>query len=116
MSTYANTPGGPLAERVGAGPRRLYLRDLHSDIIGLVGDTDASPVVRAYYSAWGEPTWSDAAPSLGFQGQPTDPDSGLVDMTTRSYVPSLGRFASRDVLFGGYRHPLSLNQWIYGGQ
>ena len=62
----------------------------------------------------GEPTWSDAAPSLGFQGQPTDPATGLVDMTTRSYVPSLGRFASRDVLFGGYRHPLSLNQWIYG--
>jgi hypothetical protein len=34
-------------------------------------------------------------------------------MTTRSYVPSLGRFASQDIVFGGFRHPLSLNQWAF---
>jgi RHS repeat-associated protein len=112
-TTYAHTPGGPLGERVGTGTPTLYLRDLHSDIVGTVDGTSTTPLSRAYYSPWGEPTWSTTAPALGFQGQYTDAGTGFVDMTTRSYVPELGRFASRDIVFGGLRHPLSLNQWAY---
>jgi RHS repeat-associated protein len=113
-TTYAHTPGGPLGERSGTATPQLYLRDLHSDIVATVDPTSTTPLSRAYSTPWGEPTWEDGTSALGFQSQYTDPGSGFVDMTTRSYVPSLGRFASQDIVFGGFRHPLSLNQWIYG--
>jgi RHS repeat-associated protein len=112
-TTYAHTPGGPLGERSGTATPQLYLRDLHSDIVATVDPTSTTPLSRAYYTPWGEPTWEDGTSALGFQSQLTDPGSGFVDMTTRSYVPSLGRFASQDIVFGGFRHPLSLNQWAY---
>lgn len=35
-------------------------------------------------------------------------------MTTRQYLPSLGRFTTRDVLGGDPANPPSLNQWVYG--
>ncbi|MEO8292425.1 MAG: RHS repeat-associated core domain-containing protein, partial [Actinomycetota bacterium] len=47
------------------------------------------------------------------QGDLTDPDTGTVDMGTRLYVPSLGRFSSRDVLFGESSDPMSMNQFAY---
>jgi RHS repeat-associated protein len=57
----------------------------------------------------------DATSSLfGFQSDPTDPDTGLVDMGTRNYDPSQGRFTARDSLFGDPAHPMSLNQFAYG--
>jgi hypothetical protein len=36
-------------------------------------------------------------------------------MGTRYYEPSLGRFSSRDVLFGEAADPMSLNQFVYAG-
>jgi hypothetical protein len=36
-------------------------------------------------------------------------------MGTRWYDPYLGRFTSRDVLFGDPLSPMSLNQYVYGG-
>ncbi len=34
-------------------------------------------------------------------------------MGTRSYEPTLGRFSTRDVLFGDPSSPMSLNQYVY---
>jgi RHS repeat-associated protein len=69
-----------------------------------------------WYSAFGEvsslPT-GGATPRLGYQSQLTDPATGTVDMTTRQYVPSLGRFTTRDSLFGESTEPMSLNQWAF---
>ena len=52
--------------------------------------------------------------SLGFQSQLTDASTGQVDMLTRMYEPGLGRFSSRDALFGDASNPVSLNQFGYG--
>jgi RHS repeat-associated protein len=57
---------------------------------------------------------SGEATGLGFQSQYTDADTGFVDMTTRQYVPGLGRFTTRDVLTGSYSRPQTLNQHGYG--
>jgi RHS repeat-associated protein len=54
---------------------------------------------------------------MGFQGQPQTGSgtSELVDMTTRYYAPSLGRFTTGDVLFGEVSSPMSLNRFAYAG-
>ena len=66
------------------------------------------------YYPWGEPAATAGETySAGFQSQPTDADTGYVDMTTRLYSPTQGRFSSRDVLFGDTNAPSSMNQYGY---
>ncbi|HEX9899174.1 MAG TPA: RHS repeat-associated core domain-containing protein [Candidatus Methylomirabilis sp.] len=109
---YALTPGGPAATKVGTTMRYL-LTDLHEDVVGMVSGTGAIKGTQAY-SAWGEPRAATGeASALGYQSDPTDPTTGLVDMTTRNYLPSIGRFTTRDVLFGDAADPLTLNQFAY---
>ncbi|MGH9166603.1 MAG: RHS repeat-associated core domain-containing protein [Acidimicrobiia bacterium] len=106
------TTGGPLAERTGATVR-YDLLDLHGDVVGLAlsgGSSEGS----ATFDAWGTKTASSGVQSvLGFQADLTDTATGLVDMGTRQYLPSLGRFTTSDVLFGDPRNPTSLNQFVY---
>ncbi len=78
-------------------------------------------VLRADSSPWGVPGTKTgefatfpAQGHLGFQGQLTDALTGQVDMLTRYYEPTLGRFDTRDVLFGEATDPTSLNQYVYG--
>lgn len=73
------------------------------------------------FSPWGEPgartgesSGSQPQGYLGFQGDLTDASTGQVDMLTRYYEPTLGRFSSRDLLFGDPMSPTSLNQFVYG--
>lgn len=51
---------------------------------------------------------------LGFQGDLTDSSTGLFDLGTRFYAPTLGRFTTRDSVFGSPSSPMSLNQFTYG--
>ncbi len=108
---YAYTrSGSPLAQK--AATLGFYLSDPHGDIVG----TAAAGAVTGSrsYDPWGKPLASSGSTSyLGYQGDPTDPSTGQVDMGTRSYEPTLGRFSSRDVLFGDPTSPMSLNQYVY---
>ena len=40
-------------------------------------------------------------------------ETGLVYMRARYYAPSIGRFISRDPLWGNVYHPQSLNRYVY---
>jgi RHS repeat-associated protein len=92
---------------------RFFLTDLHEDVVGL-SDTTGALTGTASYSPWGEKrTITGETAYLGFQGDPTDPDTGMVDMLSRWYDPSLGRFTTQDVLFGDPAEPMSLNQYVY---
>jgi RHS repeat-associated protein len=117
---YASTPGGPLAQKVGS-TIRYYIRDQHGD---LVGDTDTTGTLQGtiLYDPWGQPlsgtgdlATTPAQGAFRFQSDLADASTGQVDMLTRLYEPSLGRFSSRDVLFGEPRDPITLNQFVYGG-
>jgi RHS repeat-associated protein len=73
------------------------------------------------YSPWGVPGTKTgelatfpAQGHLGFQGQLTDALTGQVDMLTRYYEPTMGRFDTRDVLLGDPTDPTSLNLSVYG--
>ncbi|HZD04635.1 MAG TPA: RHS repeat-associated core domain-containing protein, partial [Longimicrobiales bacterium] len=108
----ASGPGGPLAQETTQGVS-FFLRDLHGDVVGLAAA--GATTGTAFYDAWGEPREQTGEISvLGFQGDLTDPTTGLVDMGARLYAPSLGRFTTRDVLFGDLANPISLNQYVYG--
>lgn len=110
---YAYSPGGPLAQKQGTDTR-FYLRDLHADVVGLTNLIGTVQGTVAY-SSWGEKRSPTGESSMfGFQGDPTDPTTGLVDMVSRLYDPGLGRFTTRDVLFGDPANPISLNQYVYG--
>ncbi len=109
---YANSPEAPLASSTG-GQARFFLKDLHGDVVG-TANTSGAVAGSKLYSPWGEPVASAGeSVSLGFQSQITDADTGFVDMTTRLYDPTVGRFTSRDVLFGETTSPASMNQYGY---
>jgi RHS repeat-associated protein len=121
---YAFSPGGPLAQRTGtdAATLRYFVKDLHGDVVGLAATTGTNPMKGSIlYSPWGVPGTKTgefatfpAQGHLGFQGQLTDALTGQVDMLTRNYEPTLGRFTKPDVLFGEATDPTSLNQFVYG--
>jgi RHS repeat-associated protein len=119
-TTYAHTPGGPLAQRIGA-TTRYYVRDQHGDTVGWA-NTSSGLAGTALYDPWGqilsgtgEMGTVAAEGSFRFQSDLTDALTGQVDMGARLYEPVLGRFSSRDPLFGEPLAPLSLNQFVYGG-
>jgi RHS repeat-associated protein len=113
---FSYTPGGPLATKVGTGTASMYLRDIHGDVIGTLASGASSLTDELWYSPYGESQTigAGALPVLGYQGDWTDPSTNAVDMLTRFYMPSMGRFTSRDILSGNPTDPPSLNQFVYG--
>jgi RHS repeat-associated protein len=90
--------------------------NLHGDL-AVMANTSAAVTGTEAYSPWGQKvsTTGDALTSMfSFQSDPTDPDTGLVDMGARNYDPAQGRFETRDSIFGDPRSPMSLNQFVYG--
>lgn len=67
------------------------------------------------YDPWGKVRSELGEDSyLGFQADPTDQDTGLVDMGARNYAPELGRFTTVDPVAGKQSNPLSVNAYLYG--
>jgi len=111
---YAYSPSGPLAAKEGSSTTEFYLRDLHGDVVGTMPSGSTSLADTLWYSPFGDQsTLAGSATSMGYQGDWTDPSTGTVDMFTRNYLPSLGRFTSRDILGGDPTDPPSLNQYVY---
>ena len=113
---FAYSPGGLLASKVGSGTAQLAIRDVHGDVVAEIAQGSSSGLSsQLWYSPYGEVLGlqSSTPGTLGYQGDLTDPDTSAVDMLTRQYLPELGRFTTRDVLFGRPRDPMSLNQFIY---
>jgi RHS repeat-associated protein len=121
--TYANTPSGPLAQKVTSGKTttvRYYLRDPHGDVVG-VSDTSGALKGTALYDPWGQILSGTGElgtlPVQGgfrFQSDLMDASTGQLDMGARWYEPSLGRFSTPDPLMGQLTSPLSLNRYLYG--
>ena len=112
-TTFAYGPGGPLASQAG-GSRSTYLRDLHGDVVGTINGSGTMVGTRTVRPFGEERATTGTTPSpFGFQSDMTDEDTGLVDMLTRYYLPELGRFTTRDVIFGDLSDPMSLNQFGY---
>ena len=101
--------------------RRVFLGDLHADVVGELKVQSGEFRNPAWFSPYGERLaleGGEAPGLLGYQGDPTTQAAtaspALVDMTARFYTPELGRFSSLDVEAGRARDPMSLNRSIYG--
>jgi RHS repeat-associated protein len=93
---------------------RAFEQDMHGSV-ALVADTSAAVTGTAAYGPFGEPRVATGESSyLGFQADPTDPITGMVDLGARLYDPAMGRFSTQDVVFGNLGTPVSLNQYVYG--
>ena len=113
-TTYAHTEAGaPLAEKVGTGSPMFDLRDPHGDVIGMVSTSAVNQGTSAFDPYGKVLATTGTQSTFGYQGDITDPITKQVDMGTRWYTPSLGRFTSRDVVFGEPTSPMSLNQHSY---
>jgi RHS repeat-associated protein len=116
---YSYGPGGGMVgfQRSG-GPAQSALTNPHGDVTGAFSPaTGTSLSASAAYSPYGTVTaTSGSMPSLGYQGQYTDPATGQVDMNARWYSPATGAFTSNDTITGS---PLSStidgNPYAYAG-
>jgi RHS repeat-associated protein len=91
---------------------------LHTDGLGSVrAITDSNGnVVQTFQSdEFGIPLLTQGTNPEPFRytGQQRDAESGFYDLRARYYSPGLGRFVSRDSLFGTAASPLSLNRYGY---
>jgi RHS repeat-associated protein len=113
---FASTLGGqPMAQKAGSAAQTYHLLDTHSDVVGLVSTVAANQGTTAYDAYGGVLGTTGTQGALGYQGDVTDQVTKQVDMGTRFYAPGMGRFTTRDVLFGELDSPMTLNQFAYGG-
>ncbi len=116
---YAQGVGGLLAQQQ-SGTTRIDYTDPHGDL-AMLANIGATPTGTLSYDPFGAQDGTDSgsvgadaqASLLGFQSQPTDPTTGLVDMGARLYDPSQGRFTTQDTQFGTPTDPATLNQYLY---
>ncbi|MGA5759772.1 polymorphic toxin-type HINT domain-containing protein [Nonomuraea bangladeshensis] len=95
QARYGRDPFGALVSvQEGTAPAAGALTDLH-DLVGTFSGTALSSTTT--YNPYGEVTaQTGTKPSLGYQSEYTDPDTGTVNMHARWYQPGTGTFTSRD--------------------
>ena len=111
---YTRTPGGGVLAVAQGAIRLLTQTDGHGDVTATLTTAGAVSSSRAY-DPYGvvAATNGTTSPSIGYQGDYTDPTSGLVDMGARWYQPASGSFTSRDTFSGRLDSPVSLNRYTY---
>jgi RHS repeat-associated protein len=104
----------PLAQSV-AGTVSDYEQNLHGDLSLTVTTAGAANGTHTYdpYGKTITTTGTGTTASVGYQSDPTDPTTSLIDMGTRNYDPNQGRFTGRDTEFGGWDNPNTINQYAY---
>jgi RHS repeat-associated protein len=101
-SDYAYDPSGSLVAAQAGGAGYATLSDQHGDLTALFGVTSSTSGLAgsASYSGYGTVTESGLMPQVGYQGDYTDPATGLVMMGARWYDPATGSFTSNDTIAG----------------
>ena len=89
-----------------------FLGDALGSVRQMVDESGAI-IYAAAYDPYGNvlSTNGDAQTSYGYANEYTS--QGLVNLRSRLYDPSTGRFLTQDSWQGDYNNPLSLNQWNY---
>jgi RHS repeat-associated protein len=117
-TSYTYDPSGDLvAEQASGGTAAAALTDIHGDVTGAFApaSTTTSLAASAGYSPYGAVTATTGTmPSLGYQGQYTDPATGDTDMSARWYSPATSTFTSSDTGATGMPDPSAISGTPYG--
>jgi RHS repeat-associated protein len=117
-TSYSYDPSGDLvAAKPGGGTAEAALTDQHGDVTGTFAPASGTTglAASAAYSPYGSVTAeSGSMPSLGYQGQYTDPATGDTDMSARWYAPSTDTFTSSDTTATGMPDPSIVSGTPYG--
>jgi RHS repeat-associated protein len=104
---YSYTPSGALtaAGTIG-GSAYATMLDQHGDVAATFSPTSTARGLAGYatYSPYGTASSTGYQPGIGYQGDYTDPSTGLVMMGARWYNPATGSFVTNDQVSGS---PLS---------
>jgi RHS repeat-associated protein len=78
------------------------MSDVHGDVAAMFAPDAAAGGLAgsASYSPFGTAAVTGSMPGLGYQGDYTDPATGLVEMGARWYDPATGSFVSSDTIGG----------------
>jgi RHS repeat-associated protein len=116
FNTVAHSPSGdPISLKVGSGAGVVVGRDRHGDVTSLFAPSASSLGDTVDYDPFGVVAGrtGSMANRFGFQGDYTDPSSGLVNMGARWYSPSVSAFTARDTYNGVLKSPVTLNRYTY---
>ena len=97
--TYYRNPDGSLrGAKNGSNPATALVANQHGDVVASLATNATSLATSTTYDPWGQiaSTTGTNKPSVGYQGQYTDPTSNNVDAEARWYDPSTGNFLNRD--------------------
>jgi RHS repeat-associated protein len=101
-----------------ADPRYFYMHDRLGSVRQVFDPVDLSVKNNYVYDAWGliiegETTEGDIWNPYRFAGYLWDSEISMYYCNARMYDPVLGRFTSRDPVFGELREPLTLHAYLY---
>ncbi len=111
---FARSPAGDLVALAAGATVALAGANRHGDVSWLLSAAGSVTDTKVF-GPYGQVAGSSGATGadVGFQGDWTDPVTGLVDMGRRWYQPDAGSFTARDAVFGELRSPVSLNRYTY---
>ena len=98
-NSYIYGPGGLPVEQITSSGTITYLHHDQAGSTRLLTGSTGTVTGKCTYSAYGAPTCEGATTTpLGFDGQLTSPDTGLIYMRARVYDPATAQFLSSDPL------------------
>ncbi|HTB50375.1 MAG TPA: RHS repeat-associated core domain-containing protein [Solirubrobacteraceae bacterium] len=98
-NNYIYGPEGTPIEQINGEGTVQYLHHDQAGSIRLLTNSSGTVDGKCTYSAYGTPTCEGTASTpLGYDGQYTSTDTGLVYLRARTYDPATGQFMSRDPL------------------
>lgn len=104
-TAYLYGPGGVPVAQLNPDGSTWYLHTDHLGTIRAITDETGTTIGTATYSPYGTPTTTGATSHLGYTGQYTDPETGLIYLRARYYDPVTGQFLNRDPIEAITREP-----------
>jgi RHS repeat-associated protein len=113
-SSWSRSPAGSVLGQTRAGTSVLVGTERHGDVAWTLNPTTGTIADSTVSDPFGKALSVTGAPGqIGFQGDWTDPLTGLVWMAARWYDTQTGTFTSRDTYPGQIGAALTLNRYLY---
>ncbi|TMK38819.1 MAG: RHS repeat-associated core domain-containing protein [Actinobacteria bacterium] len=112
-NAYLTGPGGLPIEQIAPGGTVLYYSHDQQGSTTALTDQSGSTAATYSYDPYGNPTGATgtATTPFGYEGQYTDPETGLQYLRARYYDPTTAQFINRDPIEARTRQPYG-----YAGQ